>query len=1153
MADKLDAPLGSLSISMSVRLGENGAAVLSETQSVCDHKTVLTKNHVALVDELDPDCFLDHLEPCLGKSIINEIKDKSGKRERSRHILDTLKRFPQEIFEEFCRVIAGLYPSLFELLTNRKPSREEMDYYITNFRRELCKSIRGSGNKPDSLRDRKINFDTQYVELGLGEDKEFGKKDSADFTPRKDHLPKPCESPIDEGCLSNIVIEDILPQQSSGERILIKGRAGIGKSTLSQNVVQKWAKGDLATSFTTAFLLNLRKLVHITREMTLSEVLGVYAEYVTPSPTPDQPAQQWLKNNSEKILIFTDGVDELPELHKLFCRTPKLTSLNMKATPLDWCVNIMQKNILEQSCVVVVSRPFTGLESMNYDRVFDVLGFTTNKVMDFVGCNVEVSRQALVKHTLQSNTVLLSVSSIPFYCRAICRVLEQDASSEDTSLTTYTRITAYIIQQLALRSSSEEADLLTDDILDCFPELAKLAHHGLLGGANGDPKIVFDESDLNQAGLTTEKLQKAKGSGLLVVTSIKGNHRTDTHLQFEFVHLYIQDFLASVHMMNSGNIEELTRYTKTGYIPDRFNLCLLFLIGLSLDEDNKHIRAIKDATRTVQPSGGSEGNIKDSTMNMIHELFVKVKETNRRDLFLISLQSVYEGQNEDLAKELVQLLDLHRTFSMMNMLVTVVDLKAVEFVMKHAAISQLSLFRTRLDCASANEIKGMLKTCKISSLVLYENSLSDEAIEYISNGIESSLDIKSLNFRQTDITNEGMKHISRGIQLSKTLNSLVFSVSTVILPIGSQIKNEGMACFSKAITSSSSLSSLQLTNCDITDDDVVLLGEALKSSTGLSHLTLNHMKISDEAMRNLSKGIKHSKSLKQLKLQSIDLSEEHLINLSDAVKCSTSLEHLEISDCRLTDKGMQLLSDGVRFAEKLQYLELFYTGVQTQGLRHLSEAVKSSTSLSHLNLKYEQLTDDAMKYLGTTIGTSSSLKHLGLERCRLTMEGVVHLSGGIKRSHSLNHLTIAGNVVTEEGMRHLSEAVKHSTSLCGLELAYNSLTDVGMKYLGLAVRSSACLSQLILRSNPITVEGIKYLCQGIRTSSCLKHLRLWENITTESLKILCEAVPLSTSIVHLALYENDITDEGMGYLSECLKRSVTLEHLEVAQRKSHTM
>ena len=785
----------------------------------------------------------------------------------------------------------------------------------------------------------------------------------------------------------------------------------------------------------------------------------------------------------------------MPELHKLFCRKPELTSLNMKATPLDWCINIMQKNILEQSCVVVVSRPFTGLESMNYDRVFDVLGFTTNKVMDFVRCNVETSRQALVKHTLQSNTVLLSVSSIPFYCRAICRVLEQDASSEDTSLTTYTRITAYIIQQLALRSSSEEADLLTDDILDCFPELAKLAHHGLFGGANGDPKVVFDESDLNQAGLTTEKLQKAKGSGLLVVTSIRGNDRTDTHLQFEFVHLYIQDFLASVHMMNSGNIEKLTRYTKTGYIPDRFNLCLLFLIGLSLDEDNKYIRAIKDATRSSQPAGGSEGNIKDSTMNMIHELFFKTKETNKRDLFLISLQSLYEGQNEDLAKELVQVLDLHRTFSMMNMLVTVDDLKAVEFVMKHAAISQLSLFRTRLDCASANEIKSMLKTCKISSLVLRENSLSDEAIEYISNGIESSLDIKSFNFRQTDITSEGMKHISRGIQLCKSLNSLKLSVPPVI---GSQINNEGMAYYIKAVKSSSSLSSLHLFNCDITDKDEELL--------------------------------------------------------SDAIKCSTSLERLEILDSPLTDKGMQLLSDGVKFAEKLQYIELINTGIQTQGLRYLSEAVKSSTILSHLHLSHEQLTDDAMKYLGDAVGTSSSLRHLGFESCQITVKGVVHLSGGIKRSNSLNHLTIASNEVRKEGIIHLSEAVKHSTSLCGLELVYNSLTDVGMKHLGSAVKSSACLSQLILTSNPITVKGMKYLCQGIRKSSCLKHLRLWtNNVTTKGMKILCEAVPLSTSIVHLALYANDITDEGMEYLSECLKRSVTLEHLEVAQQQFSDM
>ena len=76
------------------------------------------EKHVKLVNKLDVSQF-EHLLPKHLKDLQEEISDRRGK---IRAILDNLSRSPDTHSEDFTKILAGLYPDIFEEITGRKPT-----------------------------------------------------------------------------------------------------------------------------------------------------------------------------------------------------------------------------------------------------------------------------------------------------------------------------------------------------------------------------------------------------------------------------------------------------------------------------------------------------------------------------------------------------------------------------------------------------------------------------------------------------------------------------------------------------------------------------------------------------------------------------------------------------------------------------------------------------------------------------------------------------------------------------------------------------------------------------------------------------------------------------------------------------------------------
>ena len=1047
------------------------------------HKDVLRNNHIHLVNELDPDFFLHMLEPNLGKPITDSIKEQPSSKAKTRKLLDILSAAPAEKFEHFCKTIAGLYPSSYKLLQGCEPKKEDLDFFLSSFRDDLRQSILSTGNKPDNEVDQKIDLDTQFVNLSISDSPAW-------FLLGDDTLPAAYQQNLEHFECKKIDVDDILPGHSIGTSTLITGRAGVGKSTLIQYLIRQWAKGKWESTKTCVFLLNLRKLVHVHRDVSFTELLGLYAEYVVESPGQKQPSLEWLKNNAQNVVFFTDGIDELPDLGPLLNRTPILSlKRDTRATPLDWCINLMQKNILQESTKVLVSRPFDDLARLSCDRFVDVMGLTPEKVMLFIEKNVISEKQDIVKETLLRNSILLSVCSITFYCASLCRVLEVDSDLKVSDLKTYSRITAYIIIRLAARNASEESlsSLMSDSLRRCLPSLAALAYQGLLHTKeSGLKRLVFTEEDIIEAGVSQETMKEARRIGLLSYSKSKDpfDPLLRPTLQAQFIHLSVQEFLAAIEMV-AHSCDNKSNKVKL-FQGSRINMTDIFAFGLVFDSDNIHIKTL----RHTDKSWKCFTEHADSVVCIMTEAFERVcsQAFSSMDNLFQAMLIAYESQRKDLARKLGKSVVRDGRFNLGSESMTAVDMMAWLFMLRESKVKSLGLWGFLLDTASAKEIQHFLmSTTSLKRLDITGNMIDDEAMFHLSKGIGLCKMLEYCQLHRLSISDAGIGHLSEAIRCSTSLRHLDLELYP--------FSDEGMRLLSDGIKGSSTLEKLQLGYFQISIQGVQYLSDVIRSPTSLKYLNfypamltteivhyvcsavgspeskVSHLRLGSglQYVFNLSPlfmCIRSTQSLKYLELDSIELIDESMKDLSDSIKMGTSLEGLALS--KITDVGMANLSDAIQYGGSLRHLDVELGSFKDEGMRCLSDALKGPTSLEHLLLQRTPISDTGMKHLSEALTCNKSLNRLEFNHIAFSNESLQLLAHGIGCLAKLKHVRVFSDYISETGIRYLSKALKESPSLQCLELSYITRVPASFEYLRDAARTARHMNVLRQSQQPFT-------------------------------------------------------------------------------------
>ncbi|XP_052358026.1 NLR family CARD domain-containing protein 3-like isoform X11 [Oncorhynchus keta] len=410
----------------------------------------------------------------------------------------------------------------------------------------------------------------------------------------------------------NDIFKPLTGQDKPIRTVLTKGVAGIGKTVSVQKFILDWAEGKANQDVQFVFSFPFRELNLMKEEKhTLIELLNHFS-----METKQSRISNYDKYN---VLFIFDGLDEcrLPldfQKNKICWDVTESTSVDVLLT------NLIKGNLLPSALLWITTRPAAAnkIPSECVDQVTEVRGFNDPQKEEYFRKRFsdEDLSSRIISHIKTSRSLHI-MCHIPVFCWISATVLEHMLKHEreempKTLTEMYTHLVVFHTKQKNEKYLGKEETgphWNKESILS----LGKLAFQQLVKG-----NLIFYEEDLKEAGIDVNEASVYSGLCTQLFKEECGLYQVKVYC---FVHLSIQEFLAAVYVFlsfinNNYNVmdelqtkdePEVTFYksavdkalqSETGNL----DLFLRFLLGLSLESNQKHLQDLLTKTRSSSQS-----------------------------------------------------------------------------------------------------------------------------------------------------------------------------------------------------------------------------------------------------------------------------------------------------------------------------------------------------------------------------------------------------------------------------------------------------------------------------------------------------------------------------------------------------------------------
>ena len=773
--------------------------------------------------------------------------------------------------------------------------------------------------------------------------------------------------------------EDIIDKQHIN--VLVVGRAGIGKTSLSTKLLRLWASGDAfngdehyKADFSVVFLVKFRHFSD-NAKLSLRDVLA-RAETVQGL---DAAVWDFIKNESTKVLLIFDGLDEYSRKKDINAQEDDPTYKNCveEKMPVSVLYNkLVEGKLLPGASIITTTRPTAVkyVDHLDFQRTVEIRGFTSDDVKEYVenfAQGVSGAKEKMWEH-IKSNINLFSFCYIPVNCFLICHCLLQIILSESsqaelpTKMTDIYKMTVKLflfnhnregfsldeLERLKSKYMYKPFEKFPENFKQIFNRLGKIAFKGIEEG-----RLLFESSDvsgLKDCGLL-HKLPDLEPKAL-------GDPRKS---QFCFTHLTLQEFFAAKHLVDTESTEGIERFVCKNINDGTWQVVLQFVAGLLKSSSDIFFKLLPELTEKRGHRMSSKPELTSWPTTKDKRLAVQVCKC----LFEINDEQQPVLQNK--VKEIK-----FNAADFIRCSLAPIDVAAVlHFLDNDEEVLYINLSHNALGDLSANEVKKFLinRERKLKLLDLTKNNLTDNAAKDLGKALKhSNCKLESLDLSYNNFTDNAAEDLGEALKHSNC-----------------------------------KLKSLTLRNNNLTDKAAKDLGEALKhSNCKLKSLDLSNNKLTDNAAKDLGGALKHS----NCKLEALDLSYNKFADnaakdLGGALKHSNcKLKSLDLSNNKFADNAAKDLGEALKHSNcKLEALDLSYNKFADNAAKDLGEALKhSNCKLKSLDLRNNKLTDNTAKDLG------EALKH---SNCKLEA------------------LDLFGNNFTRKGRQYLTDARKQSNSL----------------------------------------------------------------------------------------------------------------------------
>ncbi|KAK3746368.1 hypothetical protein QZH41_006306 [Actinostola sp. cb2023] len=825
------------------------------------------------------------------------------------------------------------------------------------------------------------------------------------------------------------------------KRILIEGKAGVGKSTLASEMVYDWATGESNSAFKLVFLIELR---HVNKgikdamfDLLFPKDFSVSCEqlysYVTLHP--------------EDILFILDGYDEvnpstIPDLHDLI--TGKM---------------------LKTSTVVVTTRPGKGSKIHWYmDTRVEVTGFTAENMHQYIRKYFQddpKEAEALISD-LNMNPISENIARIPFTTLLICAMWEEMPHSQVLSTMTglFIELTLCLVKRYYVKDKSgAEFDAENISVLDDIPpklhksllSLGEVALTGLL-----EDQLIFDRKFLETRCCNDEIFE------LGFLTHERSASRLKPIQMCRFLHRSYQEFLAAfwlsdqikralldpsvyeetlVHIMKCLHGELLTvlfSFTP-GLLGEHFEKFFEILIQEGNQVSNDDLQQLFFMVCLQALYESQQGNLADMLSKNVVKGTVKLKTSDPTPYGIRSL--AYFMQNSSDVHTLIfedSFLAKRNLATLARCLFEIKNLKELHLVNSCAVADAMNVFTDNLGSLS------------IEKLVISKSKI---LVKNLAAVIQSCPRLRDIDLNYNEIAEENVCDLLGALKALPKLERLSISREKITHP------NMDHLC--SLMTNNSHLTHLTLNKIVVSDiKDIISVLDALCNCAE----TITYLSLSDPVIRGRSPLKAKSKKVV------VDVERSPMYQaLQRVLPKLKHLTHLDLSRNELS--GWSNIQECISNLKMLQFLNVSGNGIGDEGLVKLTNIVSNFPAIEELHLAWNQITCQGVIALATELASLSKLRVLSLKSNKISDDGAKAIFKALAKIPSIREILIDNNFITDKGFLSVIVHAAHMKNLECLNLKKNLMGEIGILTLADAMESLPQLKQLLIGCPVVLNDG----------------------------------------------------------------------------------
>ena len=390
---------------------------------------------------------------------------------------------------------------------------------------------------------------------------------------------------------------DKLHDRCAPRKVLMLGKAGIGKTTLVKQIASQWTKKELWKHIEYLFVITLRQLRQ-DRKLTLGDLL---LDELSLTKEEKTAALNYLRENASTVMIVAEGWDEIK-----YTGDRSIERNDTKEVELNTILSSILKNVmLPGAQILLTSRPYNNVPAC--DRSVELYGFTQESIDKYIH-QFSVQNTALedfIKHYLENNVNIATMCYVPVQTNFVCACLKDmhsSSHSEDTPAATMTQLYASAAINIAkklhpsLKGSETEIDekKFCEMVGDSLKNHAELAKYCTL---STPLRIIMYEKHLDRFHIS----DKDEHTGFLA-QSMKGNQGQNLKRRcWMFAHLTIQEMFCAVGLLR-GPHEALLKLITGKASVLQHEVLIMFVVGLLYDTRNaRFMECLESAKDQLDP------------------------------------------------------------------------------------------------------------------------------------------------------------------------------------------------------------------------------------------------------------------------------------------------------------------------------------------------------------------------------------------------------------------------------------------------------------------------------------------------------------------------------------------------------------------------